>query len=140
MPISWEAVAGGIVLIVGAVGKVLLDYQKGKREEKHADERLQTLKDIASSNKEIRNGQIEQNGKLATIMQVNGIRHDEMIRTLNSSCKAKDVFPTVGELKQEREKQNETMENPNRNRPPWHKSGSVHRPSGGEQSRRDGQH
>lgn len=90
---DWEKIAAGVVLVIGAMSKVVFDYRKAKADERHAEERLQVLRDIAMSNRDIRSGQLLQNGKLATIMEVNGARHSDIIRTLNSSCKARPIFP-----------------------------------------------
>lgn len=91
-----EKITAGIMLILGAISKLLLDHNKAKKEAALAAEQLQTLKDIAHSNQAIREGQLQQNGKLATITEVNGIRHDAMIRAMNSACKAKPIFPMQG--------------------------------------------
>jgi len=99
---EWQAIAAAIVLILGVIFKFALDWRKGRDEREAASERLQYLKDIADTNRAIKEGQIVQNGKLATIMKINDDRHEEMIRTLNSSCKARSIFPqnTQQETKQ----------------------------------------
>lgn len=89
---AWEVGAAAIGAVLTLVFKFVLDILRDRREREAAKERLQVLRDIATSNQAIREGQIEQNGKLARIMEVNNTRHDEMIRSINASCKARPIF------------------------------------------------
>lgn len=97
---EWDLRAGAAVLVLGVVFKFVLDFQSKKNEravaaerfaleQKSAAERTQVLKDIATSNQAIREGQLAQNGKLSTIMKINDDRHEEMIRALSSTCRSR---------------------------------------------------
>lgn len=132
----WEKAGAALVLVLGAISKVVFDYRKAKAEERLAQERVQLLRDIAMSNQAIREGQIQQNGKLAAVVSVNAANHLELIRAVTASCKARPILPMVGEEQREREK-HEKDQDPNRNRPPWHKPDSVHRSGGSNQPRRE---
>lgn len=97
---KYGAIAAAIVLVLGVIFKFVLDWRKGRFERDAATERLQVLRDIADTNRAIKEGQIVQNGKLSTIMKINDDRHEEMIRAMNSSCKAKSIFPQTNQEKE----------------------------------------
>jgi hypothetical protein len=96
---NWELKAGAVVLVLTAIGKLVNDYhidkretrlaaEKAKRDEETSRLRLEVLQEIARSNSNIREGQIEQNGKLSAVMKVNETFHAEMLRALPMVCKA----------------------------------------------------
>lgn len=96
---NWELKAVAVVLVLGVVFKFILDLYQRKNERAASTERLQVLRDIAESNKAIREGQVAQNGKLSQVVSVNDAHHAELIRAIGSSCKARNVFPTVNQEK-----------------------------------------
>jgi len=100
-PEGYAAIAGATVLVLGAIFKFALDWKKSKDERDQASERLLVLRDIADTNRSIKEGQIAQNGKLSNIMKLNDDRHEEMIRTLNASCKARPMFQQIEQTKHE---------------------------------------
>ncbi len=77
-----------IVIVLGAVGALYMKVQDSKKDNV-AQEIQKEQRDLM---KKINDGQNLQNGKLATVVQVNQAYHDELIRALASSCKAQ---PTV---------------------------------------------
>jgi len=96
---NWEIKAGAVVLVLTAVGKLINDYridrretrlaiEKAKREEEGSRLRLEALQEIARSNSDIRKGQIEQNGKLSMVVQLNETYHCEILRALDN-CRFK---------------------------------------------------
>lgn len=91
---GWQAGAAAIVLILGVIFKFVLDVLNNRKEREASRDRLQVLKDIADSNQAIREGQVAQNGKLSAVVSVNEAHHLELIRAINSSCKAKPIFDT----------------------------------------------
>lgn len=86
---GWQALAAAIVIILTAIFKFVLDVIKAKREADASHERLQVLRDIARSNAEIREGQVAQNGKLTHVVSTNQLHHDELIRAISTSCRAR---------------------------------------------------
>jgi hypothetical protein len=99
---DWELKAGAVVLILTALGKLINDYRIDRRETRLAGEkairdeeagrlRLEALQEIARSNSNIRDGQIEQNGKLATVVKVNEVYHSEMLRAMAQVCQARQL-------------------------------------------------
>lgn len=95
---TWDAAA--VVLVLGVIFKFALDWQVKKREAEAAKASLQVLRDIAISNQAIREGQIAQNGKLSAVVKVNDEHHNELIRAITASCKARPIFPIEEDKKQ----------------------------------------
>lgn len=86
---TWAAVTGLTVIIFTQLGKWISDARKDKLSFEAEKQKLLVLQEIARSNSNIREGQIEQNGKLSTAVQVNKAYHEELIRTLATTCKVK---------------------------------------------------
>ena len=84
---TWAAVTGLTVIILTQFGKMISDARKDKISMLAEEEKLRTLRDIANTNNSIRVGQIEQNGKLSKAVAVNEAYHNELIRTLSTTCK-----------------------------------------------------
>ena len=74
------AIGGILTLVAGQVRGWYSDRAKARRDDAQVD----ALHNIASSNTDIRNGQIAQNGKLSIVVEVNKAYHDEIIRTLQA--------------------------------------------------------
>lgn len=89
---GWQAGAAAIVLILGVIFKFVLDVLNNRKEREASRDRLQVLKDIAISNQAIREGQVAQNGKLSSVVSVNQAHHEELIRAIQASCKARPIF------------------------------------------------
>jgi len=64
-------------------------WLKDRREQRTDRQQTDALLDIANNIRDVRNGQIEQNGKLSTVVAVNKAYHEEVIRTLERN-KLKD--------------------------------------------------
>jgi len=67
----WQVYCAGIVLVLTVIFKFVIDFYKIKRDRAESEEKLQALRDIAASNRQIREGQTAQNGKLSSIMLIN---------------------------------------------------------------------
>lgn len=100
---GWQAIAGAVVIVLTVVFKFVLDLRRERRareeyqersanERQASEERLQVLRDIAATNAKIREGQVAQNGKLSEVVSVNKAHHEELIRALNATCKARPMF------------------------------------------------
>jgi hypothetical protein len=76
-----------IVMVLGAVGVLWSRIHDGKKE----DLAQQIQKEQRDVMKQIKQGQDLQNGKLATVVSVNEAYHNELIRALQSTCKAQPV-------------------------------------------------
>lgn len=92
---GWQALAAAVVIVLTAIFKFVLDLVKAKRDADASHERLQVLRDIAHSNGQIREGQIAQNGKLTNVVSTNQLHHEELIRAINQTCKARPIFHQV---------------------------------------------
>lgn len=97
---GWQALAGAAVIVLTVVFKFIMDLRKDSRERDASNDRLQVLRDIASSNRDIREGQLRQNGKLSTVMTANEVYHAEILRLL-SHCTATAIHPPVNQEQKE---------------------------------------
>lgn len=84
---NWQAVVAGLAVLLPMIGKFWYDFLKDRREREDGKARLDALLEIARSNSNIREGQIEQNGKLSAVMKVNEAHHAELIRALQTTCR-----------------------------------------------------
>lgn len=88
---DWRVLAGiigGLVLLVsGQVFKFWIEFLRDRRDRESNASIISSLKSIADSNTQIREGQIVQNGKLSEAVSVNHVYHTELIRAIDSSCK-----------------------------------------------------
>lgn len=85
---GWQAITGIVTLLLIWGLKFLQEFYKDRRERETDTAQIQVLRDIAASNAEISKGQVAQNGKLSTVVLINQQHHEELIRTLQSTCKA----------------------------------------------------
>lgn len=94
----WAGATAFFLMFVGQLGKLVTDWQKNKREARkeeldrqqvlaYNDGQLKALQEIARSNSNIREGQIEQNGKLSKVVEINKAYHEELIRSQGGICK-----------------------------------------------------
>ena len=99
----WAGATAFFLMFLGQIGKMIADWQKNKTQARKDEldrqqsmesekQKLNTLQEIARSNSNIREGQIEQNGKLAEIMGTNDNHHTELIRCLQTTCHAQPVL------------------------------------------------
>lgn len=96
-------ITGGNAAIVVAVLTLLIPhcvsiYQtflKDRRERESDKQSLVVQRDISDNIRAVRDGQILQNGKLATVVEVNRAYHDELIRILPTTCKAQPQITQV---------------------------------------------
>ncbi len=80
-----------VALTVAVLVKGLEWFQawlKFRRETQNDKDQLEVLRDINSNMRQVRDGQIAQNGKLATVVQVNELHHAELLRALKDRCPA----------------------------------------------------
>ena len=84
---GWQAATALLTLIFVWALKFWQEFLKDRRDRINDEAQLRVLSDIAASNAKIRDGQIEQNGKLATVVKVNDAYHAEIVRNLQSNCK-----------------------------------------------------
>ena len=89
---GWTAAGGLFTIVAGYVFKFYTEHLKSKRQDavdKAAAANDQTtllaLRDIAQINRDIREGQIAQNGKLTAAVQVNEIYHGEIVRAIQAA-------------------------------------------------------
>ena len=79
-----EALAG----ITGAwVLKILQEVHRDRRDRLAERDRLAVLTRIADTNETLVRGQAEQNGKLAAVTLLNQAHHEDLIRTLTTTCR-----------------------------------------------------
>jgi hypothetical protein len=77
-----------IVVVLGAIGMLWTRIHDAKRE----DLAQQIQKEQRDYMRQIKQGQDLQNGKLATVVEVNKAYHDELIRAVTTTCKAQPVL------------------------------------------------
>jgi hypothetical protein len=94
----WAGATAFFLMLLGQIGKMLTDWQKNKNQQSKDDAdrqqnmlaeqaKLTALQEIARLNSNIREGQIEQNGKLAKVVEVNKAYHEELLRSQSTMCK-----------------------------------------------------
>ncbi len=80
---KWHIVTGLVVVcIVKGLDYAQL-FLKDRRERLSDAATMEVQKDMANNLRDIRNGQIAQNGKLALVSEVNKAYHEEIIRALH---------------------------------------------------------
>ena len=91
---SWQVVGGVIVLIMAQGLKFWQEWLKDRRNRALDTASLEALRTISITNAAIRDGQIEQNGKLARVCAVNEAHHLELVRAI-SGCPHNNVKRAV---------------------------------------------
>jgi hypothetical protein len=89
---KWTVIGGVFVAVLGAIGVLLNNHQKGLREQSNADRDNQLSVEIRDCLRNIEKVSTEQNGKLDLVVKTDENHHAELIRVLQTNCKA---MPTV---------------------------------------------
>jgi hypothetical protein len=84
--IKCAAIGGVVTLILNGIRQWSVDRAKLRRD----DDQVSALHDIARLTNDVRLGQVAQNGKLATVVEVNKAYHEEVIRTLKE-CPHREI-------------------------------------------------
>lgn len=86
---KWQVIAGVATFCVIKGLDYVQMFLKDRRERLSDAASLEIQKDQANNLRDIRNGQIAQNGKLALVSEVNKAYHEEIIRVLRPMEKEK---------------------------------------------------
>jgi hypothetical protein len=86
---GWQAIMALATLLCVWGLKFMQEWMKDRRDREADRQSIQALRDIAQSNASIVKGQLEQNGKLASVVAVNEAHHTELIRHLDTVCRAR---------------------------------------------------
>jgi hypothetical protein len=79
---DWKMIGVVAAVVFGNLLTIYQTYLKDRRERKSDEQTFIVQKDIADNIRDVRNGQIAQNGKLSTVVEVNRAYHDELMRML----------------------------------------------------------
>ena len=108
--INWTQFFAALGVLIGIVcvnfGNLITNWKRYKAEQAREEEKKQIQIEQRDVLRQLERGQTAQNGKLSTVMSENATRyqsateiiklqHEELLRTLNSSCKFVPTAVTV---------------------------------------------
>lgn len=88
---TWAAVIGLATIIIGQLGKWIIDWRKDRREQEDRNKDLLLNTEIRDAVRQTEMRTTEQNGKLEKIVEVDKLQHAELIRVLQSNCRFNEI-------------------------------------------------
>ena len=100
---TWVIVSGMVTMILGFIAKWAADARKDRNDKDARERDLVTNIEIRDALRQIEVGTEKQNGKLDVVVRVDQAHHEELIRVLQTNCKAQPIL--VQQVNQEKDKQ-----------------------------------
>lgn len=81
-----------ITLVIGAIGLQINAWRKHKYDQANESDKKQIQIEQRDVLRQLEVGQAKQNGKLSEVVSINLAHHEELIRSLQTNCRAQPVL------------------------------------------------